>query len=188
MQQLCSGGGDHTIELYLAPNCDLQPHCFSISSEVIAVNSTKSPTITEVHFYGLSHIYMTSSSNITFSVEISTPMSNTSLVIFDNYTYFTDFEHSDHPSTNNALLVHTFKGQSSSYTFHGETNTYFAVFESLRTINFTFHYDGYVCNYSHFDYNKYECDLPASTCQQKNCTYKHQPQTKHAFWDTFHQA
>ena len=178
VQQLCSGGGDHTVELYLAPNCDLQPHCFSISSGVTTVNSTKSPTIMEVHFSGQSHIYMTSSSNITFTVEISTPMANTSLVIFDNYTYFTDFEHSDHPSTNNALLVHMFKGQRSSYTFQEEMNTYFAAFESLSNINFTFRYSGYVCNYSHLDYKKSECDLPASSCQQKNCPFEYQPHNK----------
>ena len=178
VQQLCSESRDHTIEVYLAPNCDLQPHCFNVNSGRTTVNSTRSPTVTVVQFNGQSHIYTTSGSNITFNVDISTPMANTSVVIFDNYTYFTDFEHSDNPSTDKAFLEHMFKGLKSSYTFESETNTYFAAFESLIYVNFSFYYSGYVCNYSHLDYKKSECDLPGSTCQEKNCTYKYQSHNK----------
>ena len=169
LQQLCSESRDHTI----ASNCDLQPHCFNVTSGVSTVNSTKSPTVTVVQFNGQSHIYMVSSSN-----ETSIPMANTSLMIFDNYTYFTEFEHSYNPSTGKAFLVRTFKRPKSSYTFESETNTYFAAFESLSNLTFTFYNSSYVCNYSHLYYKKSECDLPGSTCQQKSCPFVYQSHNK----------
>ena len=173
VQQDCSGG-DHRIEFYSAPNCDLITRTYTLHSDPIFVNSTRNPTITEVQFSGQSHVYLVSNSFLDFMIEILSPTALVKLVVFDNYTYFTQYEHSSNPNTDKANLVHTFEGRNSTYPFKSKhTTTYFFALQSSENSIFNFGYNGTRIYYNFSDYTKLNCELPVGSCGSKVCQFEH---------------
>ena len=176
IEHVCSSDS-YTVSLFVAEKCDLMTHTKALHSDRSYINSTRT-TITEVRFtWQSSHIYLVEESHIHFNVEIihSVPARPVKLVVFNNYTYFTDYtlSVSSNPSTDKAIFVKEFNDSTSTYTFTAdETNTYFFAVESKEGTNYSYSYDGTVYYYKHTDYEESECDLPY--CKMEQCEFDHE--------------
>ena len=167
-----------SVDLFVDSGCALNSNLRRVDADSISVNSTNSTT-TEVSFFGSSNIYLLSGSYITFCVEILTAspatLNSVLLVVFNNYTRYVNYLNTDSPNTDEAYMVLTFETEGvSNVTFSPELETsYFFAIKSSAGTYFHYSYNGVVYRYSHLDYERAECNLPAELCEKVNCTFSY---------------
>ena len=138
---------------------------------------------TEILFaWGSVHIYLLHGSFLTFTVELIAPVpaNPLMLVVFNNYTYYTDYIHSisPNPNTDTAYLLHKFEVDSGlSFTFTSvEETTYFFAISSSAGTNYSYGYTGTIYSYNYTDYNEPVCQLPS--CENKQCAFDYSGEDK----------
>ena len=167
---------NYIVDLFLGPNCNkLNTYPKQLSFQSQSTYSKKN-MITEILFaWGSVHIYLLQGSFLTFTVDLIAPVPTDPLmlVVFNNYTYYTDYIHSisPNPNTDKSYLLHKFEVDSGlSFTFTSvEETTYFFAISSSAGTNYSYGYNGTVYSYNYTNYNEPVCQLPP--CENKQCAF-----------------